>query len=65
MAVYVQQFLMWLIFMVLIAGITLLVPKIAKPIERWINEKRSKMQAEKEADEAAKLKSDSDDEEQM
>lgn len=56
---------MWLIFMVLIAGITLLVPKIAKPIERWINEKRSKMQAEKEADEAAKLKSDSDDEEQM
>lgn len=56
---------MWLIFMVLIAGTTLLVPKISKPIERWINEKRSKMQAEKEADEAAKLKSDSDDEEQM
>ena len=38
---YIQYFAAWLFFMGLIAVITLVVPKIAKPIEKWIAEKRA------------------------
>lgn len=34
--------------MAMIAAVALIVPKISKPIERWINEKRRKMHSERE-----------------
>ncbi len=43
---YIQYFVAWLFFMGLIAVITLVVPKIAKPIEKWIAEKRANKEAE-------------------
>lgn len=48
MSEYVKYFVIWLFFMALIAGITLLVPKIAKPVERWIKEKRKIIKREEE-----------------
>lgn len=34
--------------MAMIAAVALIVPKISKPIERWINEKLRKMRSERE-----------------
>lgn len=48
MITYVKYFVIWLLFMALIAGITLLVPKVSKPIERWIKQKRENMKSDKE-----------------
>lgn len=48
MGFYIRYVVIWLLFMAMIALIALIVPKISKPIERWINEKRSKMRSERE-----------------
>ena len=46
MQTYIQYFVAWLFFMGLIAVITLVVPKIAKPIEKWIAQKRANKDVE-------------------
>ncbi len=48
MLIYVKYFLTWLLFMALIAGITLLVPKLAPKIDKWRAEKKAKMKREEE-----------------
>ena len=48
MIVYVKYFVTWLFFMALIAGITLLVPKLARKFDAWLAEKRKRQRAEKE-----------------
>lgn len=41
MLTYVKYFITWLFFMVLIAVITLLVPRLAKKIDKWRAEKKA------------------------
>ena len=48
MIVYLKYFVTWLFFMALIAGLTLLVPKLARKFDAWLAEKRKKQRAEKE-----------------
>lgn len=55
MIVYVKYFMTWLFFMALIAGITLLVPKISRKIDAWLAEKRRQKNADKEQEAVPEL----------
>ncbi|MBQ3549861.1 MAG: hypothetical protein IJA41_02755 [Clostridia bacterium] len=41
MLTYVKYFVTWVFFMALIAAITLLVPRLAKKIDKWRAEKKA------------------------
>ncbi len=45
MLIYLKYILMWLFFMVLIAGITIAVPKLAKKFDKWRAEKKAQASA--------------------
>lgn len=46
MLVYLKYFVTWLFFMLLIVGITLLVPKIAPKIDKWRAAKKAQRKAQ-------------------